>query len=167
MLFDFEMYDVGRERLEQKKWIDYFVSVYSVIFVAALMFPQIKNSMEYIKYAGGTAKADIWRLLVLWEYGGIYTDMDNAPGNNEVMQNVVGLQDTGGFYVPRRSYHYYHHCQRILLLYRTKQQDLYDIDSGVSRGERDSMRSITNSFSASSLNNHFHQLRFVSVEIDV
>ena len=28
----------------------------------------------------GAAKADLWRYLVLWEYGGIYTDVDNLPG---------------------------------------------------------------------------------------
>ena len=28
----------------------------------------------------GAAKADLWRYLALYEYGGIYTDIDNSPG---------------------------------------------------------------------------------------
>jgi mannosyltransferase OCH1-like enzyme len=28
----------------------------------------------------GATKADIWRLLVLWHYGGVYVDIDSAPG---------------------------------------------------------------------------------------
>ena len=27
----------------------------------------------------GAAWIDVWRLLVLWEYGGIYADMDTSP----------------------------------------------------------------------------------------
>ena len=40
-------------------------------------FPQLQLMQSCI--LSGAAKADIWRLLVLWEYGGIYTDIDNAP----------------------------------------------------------------------------------------
>ena len=28
----------------------------------------------------GAAIADLWRYVLLWEYGGVYTDIDNAPG---------------------------------------------------------------------------------------
>ena len=35
----------------------------------------IKNCMM-----PGAAIADVWRYILLWEYGGIYTDIDNAPG---------------------------------------------------------------------------------------
>jgi mannosyltransferase OCH1-like enzyme len=42
----------------------------------------------------GAAKADLWRLLVLWEYGGIYTDIDNAPGTK--FQNVTVIKDSDG-----------------------------------------------------------------------
>jgi mannosyltransferase OCH1-like enzyme len=40
-------------------------------------FPQL----QWLQHCmiSGAAKADLWRLLVLWEYGGIYTDIDNAP----------------------------------------------------------------------------------------
>ena len=41
-------------------------------------FPQLKYVIKCLLY-GGAAKADIWRVLVLWEYGGIYADMDSSP----------------------------------------------------------------------------------------
>ena len=28
----------------------------------------------------GASTVDLWRYLIIWEYGGIYTDIDNAPG---------------------------------------------------------------------------------------
>ena len=49
------------------------------------MFPQIKNAMECLKDAGGAAKADLWRYLALWEYGGIYTgtSLNNVCARND------------------------------------------------------------------------------------
>jgi mannosyltransferase OCH1-like enzyme len=41
-------------------------------------FPQLQQVQQCLKY-GGAVKADIWRALILYEYGGIYTDTDNAP----------------------------------------------------------------------------------------
>ena len=41
-------------------------------------FPQLKYVLKCILF-GGAVKADIWRLLVLWEYGGIYADFDSRP----------------------------------------------------------------------------------------
>jgi mannosyltransferase OCH1-like enzyme len=41
-------------------------------------FPHIPVASKCMR--SGAAVADLWRLLVLWEYGGIYTDLDNAPG---------------------------------------------------------------------------------------
>jgi mannosyltransferase OCH1-like enzyme len=40
-------------------------------------FPHIKTVASCI--TSPTAKADLWRYLVLWEYGGIYTDLDSIP----------------------------------------------------------------------------------------
>ncbi|GKY92933.1 hypothetical protein MPSEU_000262300 [Mayamaea pseudoterrestris] len=39
-------------------------------------FPHLQQVLQCLQ--GGAAKADLFRALVLWEYGGIYTDMDNA-----------------------------------------------------------------------------------------
>jgi mannosyltransferase OCH1-like enzyme len=41
-------------------------------------FPQLKYVLKCLIH-GGAAKADIWRVLVLWEYGGIYADVDSRP----------------------------------------------------------------------------------------
>jgi len=41
-------------------------------------FPLLHNAAQCI--TSGAGRADLWRYLVLWEYGGIYTDIDNAPG---------------------------------------------------------------------------------------
>ena len=43
-------------------------------------FPHLQLAFQCLKNAGGAAVADLWRYLVLWEYGGIYTDMDNQRG---------------------------------------------------------------------------------------
>ena len=51
------------------------------------MFPQLRHTMECLENAGGAAKADLWRYLVLWEYGGLYVDMDSGPGNVWLQQD--------------------------------------------------------------------------------
>jgi hypothetical protein len=40
-------------------------------------FPHLRNVARCIR--SGTIKADLWRYLVLWEYGGIYSDLDTIP----------------------------------------------------------------------------------------
>jgi len=40
-------------------------------------FPHLPMAARCHK--SGAGKADLWRALVLWEYGGVYTDIDNAP----------------------------------------------------------------------------------------
>lgn len=67
-------------------------------------FPQLQNTMRCLRNAGGAAMADIWRYLVLYEFGGIYSDMDNYPGVN--LENGTAftpdldaffIQEGGGF----------------------------------------------------------------------
>ena len=41
-------------------------------------FPLLQEARSCI--SSGAGMADLWRYLILWEYGGIYTDIDNAPG---------------------------------------------------------------------------------------
>jgi len=54
----------------------------------------------------GAAIADLWRYIVLWEYGGIYTDIDNSPGpwlwneSGSAITNATDAlfeQEKGGF----------------------------------------------------------------------
>jgi Glycosyltransferase sugar-binding region containing DXD motif len=44
------------------------------------MFPHLGLLMDCIQFSGAM-KIDLWRLLVLWEYGGLYSDIDNHPGS--------------------------------------------------------------------------------------
>jgi mannosyltransferase OCH1-like enzyme len=49
----------------------------------------------------GAAKADLWRLLILWEYGGVYTDIDNAP--EPMFKNGTTISDDDdSFFVVER-----------------------------------------------------------------
>jgi len=47
----------------------------------------LKQAIKCIN--SGAGLADIWRYLLLWEYGGIYTDLDNAPGPLFVSNNTL------------------------------------------------------------------------------
>jgi hypothetical protein len=47
----------------------------------------------------GAAKADLWRYLILYEYGGIYTDIDNAPGQNFLNGSVITAEDDSWYVV--------------------------------------------------------------------
>lgn len=51
-------------------------------------FPQLQHMQHCL--ISGAAKADLWRYLVLWRYGGIYTDMDNAPNNDFFLRDENG-----------------------------------------------------------------------------
>ena len=42
-------------------------------------FPYLKKLLRCLNSM--TAVSDIWRLLVLWEYGGIYSDLDSIPNS--------------------------------------------------------------------------------------
>ena len=42
-------------------------------------FPLLREARACLSH--GAAVADLWRYLVIWEYGGIYTDIDDAPGS--------------------------------------------------------------------------------------
>ena len=57
------------------------------------IFPQLKQALKCIN--SGAGLADIWRYLLLWEYGGIYTDLDNAPGPLFATNNT-SKRDGGG-----------------------------------------------------------------------
>ena len=44
------------------------------------IFPQLQQLMTSCVKYGSAMKIDIWRVLILYRYGGIYSDIDNAPG---------------------------------------------------------------------------------------
>ena len=46
----------------------------------AVNFPQLSLALQCIEHAHKpVSKADLWRYLVLWEFGGIYADLDALP----------------------------------------------------------------------------------------
>lgn len=72
------------------RWIEQFPS-YSVFFhddeaVARLInldwreFPKLHTAMNCVLYKGAMT-IDIWRVLVLFTYGGVYSDIDNWPAD--------------------------------------------------------------------------------------
>jgi mannosyltransferase OCH1-like enzyme len=61
-------------------------------------FPHIPVAVKCLR--SGAAKADLWRYLVLWEYGGIYTDIDNAPGKFW-NASTIALDDDAFFVVEK------------------------------------------------------------------
>jgi hypothetical protein len=62
-------------------------------------FPHLQLIMNCM--ISGAAKADLWRYLVLWEFGGIYTDLDSAPGKQFWTKdnNTVMSSEDDGFFV--------------------------------------------------------------------
>ena len=56
-------------------------------------FPELKEVLGCV--TSGAGKADIWRYLLIWEYGGIYSDMDSSP--NKINANSISPQDDAWF----------------------------------------------------------------------
>jgi mannosyltransferase OCH1-like enzyme len=44
-------------------------------------FPELQNHIRCVKFKGAML-IDIWRMLISYEFGGLYTDIDNWPGPN-------------------------------------------------------------------------------------
>jgi mannosyltransferase OCH1-like enzyme len=65
-------------------------------------FPHLQMVMRCL--VSGAAKADLWRALVLWEYGGIYTDIDNAPTDEFKARNYIGDEDQAFFVIERGAF---------------------------------------------------------------
>jgi len=65
-------------------------------------FPSLHLALQCInKGHNPTMKADIWRYLVLWEYGGVYADIDVAPGSFNA--SSIHPDDDGFFYVENKA----------------------------------------------------------------
>ena len=52
----------------------------------------------------GAGMADLWRYVALWEYGGIYTDMDNGPGHQFLNGTLIHNDIDSLFEVERGGY---------------------------------------------------------------
>jgi mannosyltransferase OCH1-like enzyme len=56
---------------------------------------------EALNSLPGTALADLWQCLVLYQYGGIYADINSAPGH--LFQNgMVIVDDNDAWFVVER-----------------------------------------------------------------
>ena len=59
-------------------------------------FPHLSFVLKCIQ-GKGTLKADLWRYLILWEYGGIYADLDTKP--NTFNTTTITADDDAFFVV--------------------------------------------------------------------
>jgi mannosyltransferase OCH1-like enzyme len=70
------------QNLNRWKFDNYSVVLHDDMAVDRFLFqkgPHIELLVHHCMVSGA-AKANLWRALVLWEYSGIYSDIDNAPG---------------------------------------------------------------------------------------
>ena len=78
---DYSVYfhdDDAVDRLLQQEWPE---------------FPDLHRIMQCMKY-GGAMKVDLWRMLVIYEFGGLYTDIDNAPALEFQQGATIHQEDT-------------------------------------------------------------------------
>jgi hypothetical protein len=61
-------------------------------------FPHLQEVAQCILY--GAVKADLWRYLVMWEYGGLYSDIDATPA---LFNKTTITDDDDGFFVVEHS----------------------------------------------------------------
>ncbi len=56
-------------------------------------FPNVHRIMECMKYTGAM-KIDLWRMLAIYQHGGIYTDIDNVPAKEFRGGAAIHPEDT-------------------------------------------------------------------------
>jgi Mannosyltransferase OCH1 and related enzymes len=90
-----------------ERWMTQFPN-YSVFFhddkaVAKLIgqewpeFPNLHRAMKCV-FFNGAMTIDIWRVLILWKYGGVYTDIDNWP--EDVFTEDIIPSNVSAFFFP-------------------------------------------------------------------
>ncbi|KAL9188243.1 hypothetical protein ACHAXT_006621 [Thalassiosira profunda] len=60
------------------------------------MFPQLRLFMKCVRFTGAM-RIDVWRLLVIYRYGGLYTDVDNVPSEKFTEAGPIGAHDDAFF----------------------------------------------------------------------
>jgi mannosyltransferase OCH1-like enzyme len=55
-------------------------------------FPMLHQLMQCVQFKGAM-KIDLWRLLILYRYGGVYTDIDNWP-QDKFQQHIIQPTDS-------------------------------------------------------------------------
>lgn len=66
-------------------------------------FPLLHHIMKCLPPQMGAAWIDVWRLLLLWKYGGIYADMDTSPVPNMFNASTITPQ-MDAFFVQEQLY---------------------------------------------------------------
>jgi mannosyltransferase OCH1-like enzyme len=78
-----------------KGWSYYFYddnAIMRLLHEESEEFPHLKLLTRCIDY--GTIKADLWRYLILWKYGGLYADLDSVPTSNFTMNTIEPKDDS-------------------------------------------------------------------------
>lgn len=80
-------------------WAHYFHSDEAVDRLLQQDWPEFPHLPAVVACVEGkgTLKADLWRYLVLWEYGGVYADIDTKP--NKLNATTITAEDDGFFLV--------------------------------------------------------------------
>jgi hypothetical protein len=80
-------------------WSYYFHDDDAIDRLFKLEFPEFPHlqTVFHSCVTNGTLKADLWRYLVLWVYGGVYADFDSAP--NKFSFDTIDDSDDGFFVV--------------------------------------------------------------------
>jgi hypothetical protein len=80
-------------------WSYYFHNDDAMNRLLRIEFPEFPHLKVVLRncVTNGTLKADLWRYLILWLYGGVYADFDSAP--NEFNADTISESDDGFFVV--------------------------------------------------------------------
>ena len=89
----------GDAKNESPLWEYYFHDDTAVMTLLRREFPEFPHLRAVAEQCviHGTLRADLWRYLVLWVYGGLYVDLDAAP--NDFTALTIQDDDDGFFVV--------------------------------------------------------------------
>jgi hypothetical protein len=58
--------------------------------ISQMIFPSLNETLKCV--TNGSTRSDLWRYLILYLYGGIYSDIDNSP-SEKFNENTISSQD--------------------------------------------------------------------------
>ena len=90
---------VATETWQLDGWSYYFHDDVAMENLLQSHFPEFPHLSKIVNHCltYGTLKADLWRYLILWVYGGLYADIDTIP--NEFSADTIQPIDDGFFVV--------------------------------------------------------------------
>jgi mannosyltransferase OCH1-like enzyme len=122
-------------------WSYYFYDDDAVMRILREDFPEFPHlrllTEKCVEY--GTMKADLWRYLIVWKYGGLYADLDSVPSSN--FTNTTIKVDDDSFFVVENihllSQYFMSASPRHPLMYYAIQQSLSNLLTAKDTGELD------------------------------